>query len=280
MIIIRKAEDISNYCQKQNESGNRIAFVPTMGALHNGHLGLIKNALQSHSVVVCSIFVNPSQFNNKDDFEQYPSTIEKDIEMLTLSGCHVLFLPSVPEVYPPSFKKKHYDIGYLETILEGYYRPGHFQGVCQVMDQLLTFIMPQNLYLGQKDFQQCMVIKKLIALIGMQNRINVHIISTMRENDGLAMSSRNLRLTSEQRKIAPVIFKELKSIKDQLQNKSPEQLKEMAISHLTESGFKVDYLEMVQKETLLPSSDKSTPLIVLVAAFLGPVRLIDNLPLN
>ncbi|HEU0064037.1 MAG TPA: pantoate--beta-alanine ligase, partial [Flavisolibacter sp.] len=210
----------------------------------------------------------------------YPSTIEKDIEMLTLSGCHVLFLPSVPEVYPDSFKQKHYDLGYFETVLEGYFRPGHFQGVCQVMDQLLSFIMPDQLYLGQKDFQQCMVIKKLIALKGLQKSITVHIISTMREYDGLAMSSRNLRLTSEQRKIAPSIFKELKSIKDQLQIKSPDELAEQAKSHLAESGFKVDYVQIVQKETLLPSADKSVPLIALVAAFLGPVRLIDNLPLN
>jgi cytidyltransferase-related domain len=160
MIIIKTSKGIQDYCQKQKKAGRKTGFVPTMGALHNGHLSLIDHALKTDDLVICSIFVNPSQFNNKEDLLHYPSTIEQDIQSLAEKGCHVLFLPSNEEVYPSDFKKKKYRIGELEHLLEGEYRPGHFQGVCQVMDQLLSFIKPDDLFLGQKDFQQCLVNKK------------------------------------------------------------------------------------------------------------------------
>ena len=280
MIIIKTTKGIKDYCQKQKKAGLKTGFVPTMGALHQGHLSLIEHALKTDDLVVCSIFVNPTQFNNKEDLLHYPSTIEQDIQSLEEKGCHVLFLPSKDEIYPSDFKKKEYPIGELEFILEGEYRPGHFQGVCQVMDQLLFFIKPDDLFLGQKDFQQCMVIKKLLGILHLDTSIDIHIISTVREDDGLAMSSRNLRLNKEQRKKATLIYKQLKSIKTNIQNISSGDVVESAKQELQKNGFKVDYLKIVRNSDLHESTDLTQGLVVVVAAYLDSVRLIDNLILN
>ena len=183
-----------------------------MGALHSGHISLITNSKIQNQLTVSSIFVNPTQFNNAKDFEKYPITLEKDIDQLEKNGCNVLFLPPVEEIYTDGLNKlPHYNLGYLETVLEGKYRPGHFQGVCQVVHRLLNIVQPDYLYLGQKDYQQCMVIKKLIELT--QLKINVVISNTLRENDGLAMSSRNMRLNEEERKLSVKIFETLSFIK-------------------------------------------------------------------
>src|SRR6476620_9509378 len=154
MILFKKAAQLSGYLRKQKTNGLSIGFVPTMGALHSGHLSLIAASKKEQSITVCSIFVNPTQFNNPDDFKHYPVRIEEDIEQLLKSDCDILFLPSAEEIYPVGYAAKHYDLGLLETILEGHYRPGHFQGVCQVVDRLLEIIEPTSLYLGQKDYQQ------------------------------------------------------------------------------------------------------------------------------
>lgn len=279
MIIIKTSKGIQDYCQKQKKAGRKTGFVPTMGALHNGHLSLIDHALKTDDLVICSIFVNPSQFNNKEDLLHYPSTIEQDIQSLAEKGCHVLFLPSNEEVYPSDFKKKKYRIGELEHLLEGEYRPGHFQGVCQVMDQLLSFIKPDDLFLGQKDFQQCLVIKKLLSLLHL-NGIHVHIIPTVREADGLAMSSRNLRLSEEQRKKAPLLFKQLNTIKTNFGTIDSHVAVESAKRELEKNDFKVDYLRIVRANDLHESNDLTNTLVVLVAAYLDSIRLIDNLILN
>src|SRR5438270_8267338 len=204
MIIFKRAVDLEHYLFEQKRSGRNIGFVPTMGALHKGHLSLISRAGKS-GLVVCSIFVNPTQFNDPEDFKNYPVNIENDMELLVQSGCDVLFLPSVEEIYPAGFSKKHYDLGPIEFVLEGAHRPGHFQGVCQVVDRLLQIVQPDDLFTGQKDYQQCMVIRKLISLVGMEDRVNLVVVPTVREKDGLAMSSRNLRLNEEQRKKAPLV---------------------------------------------------------------------------
>ncbi|HQX71473.1 MAG: pantoate--beta-alanine ligase [Chitinophagaceae bacterium] len=283
MIIFKKTRDLHKWLEAQRLAGISIGFVPTMGALHTGHLSLIESSIKANPVTVCSIFVNPTQFNDPKDFEKYPITIEKDIELLANAGCDILFLPSVKEIYPdelsPSLK---YDLGYLERILEGRFRPGHFQGVCMVVHRLLEIVMPDNLYLGQKDYQQCMVIKKLIALIGLSNAILVNICPTLREPDGLAMSSRNVRLNEDERIKATAIFRNLSFIKENLTTGDLKGLKETAFRNLSEAGFNVDYIEIADANDLsiIDDWDGQKKLVALAAAFMKEVRLIDNILLN
>ncbi len=283
MIIFKKTRDLHKWLEAQRLAGISIGFVPTMGALHTGHLSLIESSIKANPVTVCSIFVNPTQFNDPKDFEKYPITIEKDIELLANAGCDILFLPSVKEIYPdelsPSLK---YDLGYLERILEGKFRPGHFQGVCMVVHRLLEIVMPDNFYLGQKDYQQCMVIKKLLALIGLSNAILVNICPTLREPDGLAMSSRNVRLNEDERIKATAIFRNLSFIKENLTTGDLKGLKETAFRNLSEAGFNVDYIEIADANDLsiIDDWDGQKKLVALAAAFMKEVRLIDNILLN
>jgi pantoate--beta-alanine ligase len=280
MIIFKKASQLSQYLQQQRNSGKKTGFVPTMGALHDGHLSLVGVCREQNELTICSIFINPTQFNNPEDFKHYPVTLEKDLEKLIKAGCDVLFLPSVEEIYQPDHIKKHYDLGELEQILEGHYRPGHFQGVCEVVDRLLNIILPHQVYLGQKDYQQCMVIKKLIGILGMQDKVQVHIQPTKREPDGLAMSSRNLRLNPVQRSQAPAIFRALDGIRQNLESKPFEKLESEARNFLSQKGFEVDYVTIARAEDLGHPNQHKEPLVALVAASLGKVRLIDNLLLN
>lgn len=283
MIIFKKTRDLHKWLEAQRLAGISIGFVPTMGALHTGHLSLIESSIKANPVTVCSIFVNPTQFNDPKDFEKYPITIEKDIELLANAGCDILFLPSVKEIYPDELSSSlKYDLGYLERILEGKFRPGHFQGVCMVVHRLLEIVMPDNLYLGQKDYQQCMVIKKLIALIGLSNAILVNICPTLREPDGLAMSSRNVRLNEDERIKATAIFRNLSFIKENLTTGDLKGLKETAFRNLSEAGFNVDYIEIADANDLsiIDDWDGQKKLVALAAAFMKEVRLIDNILLN
>ncbi|MDP4262068.1 MAG: pantoate--beta-alanine ligase [Bacteroidota bacterium] len=280
MILFKKKSDIRACLNAMKQEGRKIGFVPTMGALHPGHLSLIERSREDTSITVCSIFVNPTQFNDPSDFEKYPVTIEKDILFLEAAGCDILFLPAVEEIYPAGEKpeKEHYDFGYLETIFEGKYRPGHFQGVCQVMHRLLDIVKPGNLYLGQKDYQQCMVITRLIEITGLLP-LNTIICPTFREPDGLAMSSRNMRLNQEERGKAPAIYKALNYIKDNLHKGNLQAIKQTASANLSANGFRVDYIETADAATLQPVDewDGKQKLVALAAAFLNEVRLIDNL---
>ncbi|MEO7306998.1 MAG: pantoate--beta-alanine ligase [Ferruginibacter sp.] len=281
MILFKKAADITAYLLKIKEQGNGIGFVPTMGALHPGHITLIDASKRRDSITVCSIFVNPAQFNDAKDFDNYPATIEKDIDALEKAGCDVLFLPSVSEIYPDgTANAEKYDLGYLETVLEGKFRPGHFQGVCMVMNRLLNIIPAGRLYLGQKDYQQCMVITKLVELKKFD--IDIIICPTLREPDGLAMSSRNVRLNSSDRKQALQIFETLSFLKTHLREGDLKALKQKAIQHLTDAGFKVDYVEIANAHNLeiINDWDGHIKTVALVAAFLGEVRLIDNMLLE
>lgn len=281
MIIFKRASDITHYLQQCRLQGNSIGFVPTMGALHEGHISLINTSKTNCAVTVCSIFVNPTQFNDPKDFEKYPTTIEKDIDALESAGCQVLFLPTVTEIYPSGTgNQQAYDLGYLETILEGKFRPGHFQGVCQVVHRLLKIVPCNSLYLGQKDYQQCMVIKKLVDTE--QIDTNIFICPTLREPGGLAMSSRNMRLSDDERKKALVIYETLSYIKNQIKQGPVAELKTYAVSQLSNAGFKVDYVEIADAGNLdiIDQWDGSRKTVVVAAAFLGNVRLIDNLLLN
>jgi len=278
MIIFKHISDISFYIEQEQSNGRIAGFVPTMGALHAGHISLIHQSKADADFTVSSIFVNPTQFNDPKDFEKYPVTLEKDIQMLETAGCDVLFLPSVATMYPNGTNDhKHYDLGYLEAVLDGAYRPGHFQGVCTVVEQLLRITHPDKMFLGQKDYQQCMVLAKLVQLLNVSTQII--ICPTQREPDGLAMSSRNMRLTDKERATAPAIYQSLQFIKNNITPGDITALKKMATDQLTAAGFKVDYMEIANADTLelLTRWDGRTKLVALTAAFLHEVRLIDNL---
>ena len=278
MLIIRKSNDLSKYLGNSSLDGMSVGFVPTMGALHLGHISLIKQARQQDKITVCSIFVNPTQFNDPKDFEHYPKTIEQDIYMLEKEKCDVLFLPEVLDIYPEGTDNlRHYQLGYLETVLEGKFRPNHFQGVCQVMNRLMAIVNPDHLYLGQKDYQQCMVITKLLNII--QSKAGIIIVPTLREPDGLAMSSRNRRLDETEREKAPVIFKALSFIKKNIQPGVPFPVLEKAREMLIQHDLVPDYIEVANADTLelVTDWDGKTKLVALIAAFMGKVRLIDNL---
>lgn len=281
MILFKQAEDLTDYLQKARANGQTIGFVPSMGALHQGHLSLIEQSVKETDLTICSIFVNPTQFNDPNDFQQYPVTIEKDILLLEAAGTSVLFLPSVDTIYPNGTANLlAYDLGYLEQILEGYYRPGHFQGVCQVMHRLLDIVQPDHLYMGAKDYQQCMVVQRLMKIIG--SKAIFHACPTLREPDGLAMSSRNARLSPEERQKAVVIFQTLRYMKEHIKPGNLQQLKQEGKLALEQNQFRVDYVEIADAQSLeiIDNWDGNSSIVALIAAFIGEVRLIDNFNLT
>lgn len=281
MTVIHHTDELHGYLFNNRQKGYTIGFVPTMGALHSGHLALLEASSSSADLTVCSIFVNPTQFNDPGDFKKYPDVKEQDMQLLEKTSASVLFLPSVPEIYPSGTDSlEHYELGYLDSILEGQFRPGHFQGVCQVMSRLLGAVDPDMLFMGQKDYQQCMVIKRLLTLIGSPARLVT--CPTVREPGGLAMSSRNLRLPAPDREKATLIYQALTQAKTRLKPGSLEPLKISTRELLERNGFRVDYVEIADAATLMPLDEwrGQQALVMLVAAFLGEVRLIDNMLLH
>ncbi len=281
MIILKKTTDWVEFLAEKRNKTQKIGFVPTMGALHEGHLSLIENSKKLSDITVCSIFINPTQFNNSSDFIHYPISLEKDIDLLEAAGCDLLFLPSVSEIYPTGTEDlPHYKLGSVETLLEGFYRPGHFQGVCQVVDRLLKITMPHYLFLGQKDYQQCMVIRQLIEIS--QQAIELVICPTKRESDGLAMSSRNLRLNESARKKAAKLYETICFIKKELKAGFVHDLSIRASEYLKAEGFRVDYVSIANARNLeeVQVWDGKESLVILVAAFLEEVRLIDNISIS
>jgi pantoate--beta-alanine ligase len=285
MLLLKKADDLAQWLNKQRAEGDSIGFVPTMGALHAGHISLIDISKKNTKSTVCSIFVNPTQFNDPKDFQKYPITIENDILLLEQAGTDVLFLPEAGDIYPGGVKDlEKYDLGRLESLLEGAFRPGHFQGVCQVMRRLLEAVRPDDLFMGEKDYQQCMVIRRLLEIIGLPTRL--HPCPIVREKDGLAMSSRNMRLSEDQRRTAVTIYKAITRLKEGWQKgDDPAGLIKAAVSLLENSSFRVDYVSIADPLTLEPVSSAPAaggtrpPAVALVAAFLGEIRLIDNMRL-
>lgn len=282
MILIKTTLNLQKWISKQHKNGAKIGFVPTMGALHQGHISLITNSKSQNLLTICSIFVNPTQFNDSADFEKYPQTIESDILALEKAGTDLLFLPNQAQIYPNGTANQPvYELGMLENLLEGKYRPGHFQGVCQVVDRLLDLVQPDKLFLGQKDFQQCMVIAKLLEL--KQSPIELVICPTLREISGLAMSSRNLRLSEAGKQKAALISQVLKKIASQLNpDANVTQILNEGKQSLLDAGFdKMDYLELVHAKSLETMNhwDPQVPTVLLIAIYLEGIRLIDNLPL-
>lgn len=277
MKTYKKIADLKNQLLAHKQEKESVGFVPTMGALHEGHISLVKMAREKNDIVVVSIFVNPIQFNNPEDLDKYPRTFEADAAMLDASGVNYIFYPEVEEMYPEENTEK-YDFGSLEDVLEGAFRPGHFNGVGVVVKKLFEIVEPNQAYFGKKDFQQLAIIRKLVEI----ENIPVEIIAgeTKRERDGLAMSSRNIRLTRFERTLAPQIYANLQYTKVNKTEKTPTELEEAAIANLS-SNFDVEYFKICDGLSLQSISswgDSNYP-VALVAAHLGKVRLIDNLEL-
>ncbi|MFN4233624.1 MAG: pantoate--beta-alanine ligase [Bacteroidia bacterium] len=271
-------KDLQQYLQEKILASKKIGFVPTMGALHKGHISLIDKARNENDIVICSIFVNPTQFNDPTDLEKYPRTPESDSELLKNAGCDVLFSPSIEEMYPEK-DTRVFDFGGIDKVMEGKFRPGHFNGVAQIVTKLFDLIKPHNAYFGKKDFQQLTIIKHIVKTLNIP--VNIIACETVREEDGLAMSSRNVRLNEEERKQATYISKALFFIKDNANNFDLEELKVKALSILApHSLIKLEYLEIVDTETLLPVNKiNAGRTVACIAAFVGNVRLIDNISL-
>jgi pantoate--beta-alanine ligase len=281
MISCRTSKHVRTYIGRSRTAGRPIGFIPTMGALHEGHLSLIERAQQQGGITVCSIFVNPTQFNDPVDFEKYPIHLEQDIYLLDKQGLDILFLPPVAQMYPEGLSTlERYDLGYLEKVLEGNSRPGHFQGVCQVMNRLLSIVQPDHLFMGQKDFQQCLVVRQLIERFYPQ--LAFHTCPTLRESDGLAMSSRNARLPAADRKRAAAIYQALCRLQERLRPGDLSGILDQARDFVQANGLRVDYVEIADAATLklIKSWDGKEKIVALVAAYINGIRLIDNLLLN
>jgi pantoate--beta-alanine ligase len=281
MLIIKEKKTLVRYLEKLQMEGRPPSFVPTMGALHRGHIALVEKARAESRPVICSIFVNPTQFNDPKDFQKYPVTLEDDIAQLEAADTDILFLPSVAGLYPGGTTGlEQYDLGYLESVLEGKFRPGHFQGVCQVMNRLLAAVGPCKLFMGQKDYQQCMVVQRLIQLKNLP--VELIACATVREHDGLAMSSRNKRLNPTERQNAVGIFRALQSMKQNMHAGDLGNLKKQASLILEQHNFRIDYVEIANANNLELRSewDGKETLIALIAAFQNEVRLIDNMPIT
>ena len=279
MKVVKTSKELDLILSPLRLSAQKIGFVPTMGALHEGHISLLKKAILENDVVICSVFVNPTQFNDPKDLEKYPRPIEKDIELLESAGCHYLFLPEVDDIYAEGETWGH-NFGKLEQIWEGAMRPGHFKGVGQVVYKLFNIVNPTNAYFGQKDFQQTLIIKKLIADFNLD--INLHICPIIREASGLAMSSRNSRLNNLERQSAGNIYKALENTRLSILkgNNDLSELKNKALAILnTIADIKIEYVDIVNPDKLeiIENIDENSPLLMIIAVRLGNTRLIDNM---
>lgn len=275
MIIFNRTNEIAEYLLNLRNSGKTTGFVPTMGALHQGHLSLIKQAQQGNNVVICSIFVNPTQFNDPADLEKYPRPIADDIKKLEAAGCDVLFSPAVNEMYADN-EQWHLNVGELEHLLEGEFRPGHYQGVTQVVYKLFNIIKPERAYFGQKDYQQFMVIGKMVELLNLPVKLVMCPIE--READGLAMSSRNIHLSAADRQHALVLSQTLKWVKAHFDKNNIVQLKADAEKKIgNEPGVQLEYFVIADGANLHPANQKTQNVVALVAARVGNTRLIDNM---
>lgn len=278
MLVFNTIKKLKVYLNTLRVEKKSIGFVPTMGALHDGHISLVQQSVQDNDVTICSIFVNPIQFNNKKDLEKYPRAMVKDKKMLEDSGCDIVFNPSENEMYPEPIEAK-YNFGSLETVMEGQFRPGHFNGVAVVVKRLFDIVEPDVAYFGQKDYQQLAVIKKLIEI----ENLHIKIVGCpiVREFDGLAMSSRNTRLNEKERKEASFIYNMLKEAKEQLLCNTPVKDVKNYIQDRFDSNswFQLEYFEVAEPNRLEPVQviKEQEKARLFIAAYLGDIRLIDNL---
>ncbi len=279
MLVITEIKSLQQEI-KSLKNGATIGFVPTMGALHEGHLSLVEMAKKENDIVVVSIFVNPTQFDNADDLINYPKTIEKDLSLLKSFNCDIVFTPTPEEIYANNVQSKSFDFDGLEFQMEGKFRAGHFNGVGTIVERLFEIVKPHKAYFGEKDYQQIKIIRKMVE----KKNLPVQIISCPihREKDGLAMSSRNARLTEAQRAAAPFIYETLKKAKIKFGTKNAsEVLKWVENEFKNHPVFNLEYIEIADEETLLPVETKNPTkkYRAFIAVFAGKVRLIDNISL-
>ena len=278
--ILKNRQELSDYTFKIKENGEKIGFAPTMGALHEGHLSLYEKARKENDIVISSIFVNPTQFNNPEDLEKYPRTIEKDIELLQQTqNVDAVYIPQIEDIYSNGLERKNYDFEGLENEMEGKFRPGHFDGVGTVVEELFRQVQPNNAYFGEKDFQQLMIIKKLVEKLSLP--INIIGMPIYREKNGLAMSSRNMRLTTEQRETAKIIFETLVKVKDLFHQQTLDEIHQFVENTFNNSDFELEYFIIANEKTLreiseIKSNETYRAFIVVV---INGVRLIDNIQL-
>ena len=280
MQVISTQHELRSILAALHLDQKEIGFVPTMGALHHGHVSLVQKAKRENHVVVCSIFVNPTQFNNADDLAKYPRLVEQDLALLRQHNCDFVYLPAVEDLYPNGATAEAFNLGNLAQVMEGKHRPGHFQGVATVVKRLFAAVNPTRAYFGEKDYQQLAVIRALVKA----ERLNIAIIGcdTQREADGLAMSSRNLRLTPQQRHAAAGIYQGLLNLKENVSVKTVEKARIKAIEEINaHPHLAVEYLEIVDAESLLPipSWQDAKHARACAAVYAGEVRLIDNIAL-
>ena len=280
MKVLKSKKTLIDYVERQREMGKKIGFAPTMGALHQGHLSLYKAAKKENDEVISSIFVNPTQFNNPDDFQKYPKTLEKDIELLEKAGVDAVYVPNVEEMYPDGLNSKKYDFDGLENEMEGKYRPGHFDGVGTIVEELFRQVQPHNAYFGEKDYQQLAIIKKMVEKTKLP--VKIHGVPTLREEDGLAMSSRNVRLTETQRKEATIIYETLTKVKEWFKVISLEEIKQRVTDIFRNSNFELEYFVIADEEMLKEANaiDENKEYRAFIVAYADTVRLIDNMHLG
>ena len=277
MRVLTSAQSMIRFAENAKLVNSSIGFVPTMGALHAGHLSLIEAAKRESDLVVVSVFVNPTQFNNASDLDKYPRTFDSDRSLLEDSGVDVMFFPSVEEIYPAGTEdQRKFELDGLDELMEGPNRPGHFNGVVQVVTRLFDLVEPSKAFFGEKDFQQLAIIKHMSSKLGY--RIDIVGCDTVRESDGLAMSSRNVRLTSSGRTIAPEIHRTLDALRNELRTNSVEEgLARAKAELLASQEIELEYLELVDPITLKRATDDSISIQGCIAAWIDDVRLIDNM---
>lgn len=276
MKIVNNIQELKRYLAQERQHNKQIGFVPTMGALHNGHLSLVKRCVEENDVCVVSIFVNPTQFNDKNDLATYPRTLDKDSALLEPAGCDYIFAPTEAEMYPEP-DTRTFDFGTVSAVMEGARRPGHFNGVAQIVSKLFYAVEPDNAYFGEKDFQQIAVIRAMVKQLNIPVKINACPI--LRENDGLALSSRNVRLTPEQRQKAPLIARTLKESTNFATGKSVQEMVDYVVNTInTDPVMHVEYYEIVDGITMESIKDWSDADYVVgcITVYCGEVRLIDN----
>lgn len=278
MIVFDTAKSIQEEILKLKSIGKKIGFIPTMGALHLGHVSLVNQAKKECDYVVVSIFVNPTQFNNPEDLKKYPRTLEKDCELLSQHDVDFIFAPNVEEIYPIDYTSPVIDLGNLDNVMEGKFRPGHFQGVVEVVKRLFEIILPNNAYFGKKDFQQVAVIKHMVSHFNMTT--NIVECEIIRNKEGLALSSRNARLSEDEKTKASIIYKTLIFAKNNVGKYSPKELMKRCKNEIDSSDLRTEYLEIVDPKTLERLGGKWIPgATCCIAAYCGNVRLIDNMVL-
>jgi len=282
MLLFKQVTHLQQHLAALKKEGVKTGFVPTMGALHEGHLSLLRHSMQETGCTVCSIFVNPTQFNNATDLDKYPRTPGQDLEALIGIGCQVVFMPDVEEVYPANNKVEGpvMDFGYLDQPMEGAHRPGHFAGVAQVVHRLLDIVEPHRLYMGQKDFQQFTIIQHMLAQL--KSQVKLVVCPIVRESDGLAMSSRNVLLSPAQRAQAPLIYQTLLNAQKKIHSHFPRQIEIEAMQELSIQDVQPEYFNIVHGRTLRPVElmEEADFAVACTAVKIGNVRLIDNLILK